>query len=201
MHQEAARESAGRVEERDAALLRRVTAADPAAYSELCDRYGLSLQRFAAARLGGDQQLAEEVAVQTLAAVVASAGRLRHLRTTLSAWVYGVARREVQREIRKQSRRKSVPAASQVPLEAVTEIAARQDEVADSLAQLDAQRLLRTLAQVLSETEFEVLVLSSLGELSAGEIGQAIGRSTRAVHSLLHRAKRKARERVVRDAG
>jgi DNA-directed RNA polymerase specialized sigma24 family protein len=41
-----------------------------------------------------------------------------------------------------------------------------------------------------------VLVLSSIEELSVKEIGRVVGRSERAVHSLLHRAKAKARERL-----
>jgi len=36
-------------------------------------------------------------------------------------------------------------------------------------------------------------------ELSAREVGQVIRRSERAVHSILHRARKKARERLVGD--
>ena len=55
------------------------------------------------------------------------------------------------------------------------------------------------LAEALSPTEFEVLVLNCLSKLSAREIAHVIGRSERAVHSLLHRARMKARERLAQD--
>jgi len=42
-------------------------------------------------------------------------------------------------------------------------------------------------------------VLSCVEKLSAREIGQVIGRSERAVHSILHRARTKAREGLVGD--
>ncbi len=64
---------------------------------------------------------------------------------------------------------------------------------------LEARRKVAALRSLLSEAEMEVLVLSCVEELSAREIGQVIGRSERAVHSILHRAKAKARERLVGD--
>ncbi|NIR01695.1 MAG: hypothetical protein GTN78_16095 [Gemmatimonadales bacterium] len=72
---------------------------------------------------------------------------------------------------------------------------------ADVVERVNAQRQVLLLADALSSLEFDVLVLNSLDELSAREIGQIVGRSERAVHSLLHRARTKARERLVRDDG
>ncbi len=55
------------------------------------------------------------------------------------------------------------------------------------------------LSTYVTELEFQVLVLYNLGGLGAAEIGRVIGRSERAVHSLLHRARTKARERLLHD--
>jgi DNA-directed RNA polymerase specialized sigma24 family protein len=66
-------------------------------------------------------------------------------------------------------------------------------------SRITAQRQVAALATVLSSLEFEVLMLSSADELSAPEIGRIVGRSGRAIHSILHRARGKARERLVRD--
>jgi DNA-directed RNA polymerase specialized sigma24 family protein len=46
----------------------------------------------------------------------------------------------------------------------------------------------------------EVLVLQCVDELSVKDISHVVRRSERAVHSLLYRARQKARERLVQDA-
>ncbi len=119
--------------------------------------------------------------------------------SSLSAWLLGITRRKVQDELRTRRRRSSVPTASQIPMDAVAQIAAEGD-MADVLsARVAAQRQVAELAKVLSSLEFEVLMFSCADELSAPEIGRIIGRSGRAVHSILHRARSKARERLVRN--
>lgn len=83
------------------------------------------------------------------------------------------------------------------PLESLSETPDVHDLAADVALRLDAQQQVRLLAGALTELEMEVLVLRCADELSAKEIGQIVGKSERAVHSLLHRAKQKARERLV----
>ncbi|UCC67039.1 MAG: sigma-70 region 4 domain-containing protein, partial [Armatimonadota bacterium] len=51
--------------------------------------------------------------------------------------------------------------------------------------------------KALSDAEMEVLVLHCIEGFSTGEIAGVVGRSPRAVNSLLHRARKKARERLV----
>jgi len=84
-------------------------------------------------------------------------------------------------------------------MEAVRETSDGRDLEASALSRLEAQRQVVALSAVLSELELEVLVLSCVEEFSAREIGQVLGRSERAVHSILHRARTKARERLVGD--
>jgi DNA-directed RNA polymerase specialized sigma24 family protein len=69
---------------------------------------------------------------------------------------------------------------------------------ASAAARVDAERLVVELRSALSDLEFDILTLNSIDQLSAREIGLAVGRSERAVHSLLHRARTKARERLIR---
>ncbi len=180
-------------------LVAGVKAADPAACGQLYDLFGRRLHRYIAERLPGDDQLAEELMLVVLAE---AAHRMRHFdprKATLSAWLYGIARRHVQRELRLRHRRKSVPASAQVPL-AETREQASQEDVADAVAaRLQAQRTVAELRQCLSETEMEVLILHCLHQLSAIEIGKVLGRSERAIDSLLRRARQKARERLAHD--
>jgi RNA polymerase sigma factor (sigma-70 family) len=183
----------------DDALIRGLLEAAPAECSALCQRFGPKLHRFAAARLGWDGQLAEDVAIQALADAIRNIRQFNARKSTLTAWLYGVVRRQIIRELRRLGRQKSVPAAAQVPFGGLDEEAMEADPAARLAAQLDARRQVGEVAVLLTDTEFEVLVLSAVDELSAREIGRVVGRSERAIHSLLHRARTKARERLVRD--
>jgi len=193
-------EAAPMTEPGDAALARRVCEGSPEAAGELYDRYAPALLSFALASFPADRHLAEEIVVQTLANAVRHLRRFDPRRASLATWLHAIARRQISDELRLRARRKSVPAAAQVPLEAAAGLAEGTDLSAEVAAQVDARRLLVRLAGELSSIEFEVLILHSLDQLSTVEIGRVVGRSERAVHSLLHRAKAKARERLGHDA-
>jgi len=191
----------GRTGSADAALVLGLRQRRPEASAQLYDRFAPSLHRFALTRLGGDIGVAEDLVVETLADACRSITTFKPRRSSLSAWLFGIARRRVQMEIRRQRRRKTLPAAARVPMEAALETAAEGDLAADAGSRLDAQQKVAHLRAHLSDLEMEVLVFSCVEQLSAGEIGQLIGRSERAVHSILHRARTKARERLVGDDG
>jgi RNA polymerase sigma-70 factor (ECF subfamily) len=180
----------------DADLWRGLAAGRPEAAQALCTRFAPKLLAFAAAHFPHDQQLAEDVMVQSLTAAAQHIRWYKPRRSTFAVWLYGVARRQMQNELRRQRRRKSVPAAAQTPLESAAEVADGHDLAEATVARLEARRAVAMLVGVLSPVELEVLVLSSIEELSVKEIGRVVGRSERAVHSLLHRAKAKARERL-----
>lgn len=178
-----------------AALRRR----DPGADSELCTRYGRSLHRYLSGCLGGAQELAEDLVVQTFAEAVRCIGSYRPQRATFAGWLFGIARRLVRLERRRQERRKSVPASAQVSLEGLAESSSPHDLATSITESVAAKVQLARLRASLSERELEVLVLHYVYEFSVQEIGSVIGRSGRAVESLLHRAKTKARERLTQD--
>ncbi len=181
--------------EPEAELVRRVRLADQAAYADFCRRFGPPLHGFAGSRLAGDHDLAEDIMVQTLTAAVRNIGRFNPSKATLLAWLYGIGRRQIQAEIRRQKTRKSVPAHAQVPIDTIEEVPSAGDMAADLAARVDAQRKIAELSQFLSDSEMEVLTLHWVDEFSAREIGRIVGRSHRAVESLLHRARQKALER------
>ncbi len=180
----------------DAELRSRVERGDEEAYADLWRRFGPAIRRFAMARLGSDSELAEEVMVQSLAAAVRSVRSFDPHRSSLSTWIYGIARRVIQGELRAQQRRKSVPASMQVTAEAGLDVPAEGDLATDAASRLEARRKVALLVDELSDAEMEVLVLHFVEEFSLKEIARIVGRSPRAVHSLLHRAKQKARERL-----
>ena len=185
--------------DRHAALCRGLLAGEPEAARGLCERFGPKLLAFAASRFADDRPMAEDIMVQSLAKAAANIRLFNPQRSTFAAWLYGIARREVQNELRRRKRMRSVPAAAQTPISEAIDLPDGPDMAALAAARLDAQRQVSALAGVLSSLEFDVLILSCIDELSAREIGHVIGRSERAVHSLLHRARTKARERLAHD--
>ncbi len=188
--------SAGMNEE---ALVQGLREGAPEASSELCRRFGPTLHRFAAARLGWDTELAEDIAIQALADGVRNIRRFNPRKATLATWLYGIARRKIVEERRRRGRLKSAPASAQVPLEDAADVLTEGDVAERLPGRVDAQRQVAEVAAVLSDIEFEVLGLNCIDQLSAREIGQIVGRSERAIHSLLHRARGKARERLIGD--
>jgi RNA polymerase sigma-70 factor (ECF subfamily) len=175
-------------------LVRRLRLGDEAASADFCSRFGAALHGFAASRLSGDRELAEDVMIEALTIAVRNIGRFDPGRGTLLVWLYGIARRQIQAHLRKQNRRKSVPASAQVRIDALDRVPSEGDMAADVVARVHAQRKIAALSRFLSDSEVEILILHWVDELSAREIGRIVGRSHRAVESLLHRARRKALE-------
>jgi len=139
--------------------------------------------------------------VEALVEAARNIGRFDDRKATFTAWLFGIARRQAQLEMRRQRRRKSVPESAQRTLQSLAEQSAPGDLAEEMVSRIEAQQQVSKLAGYLSATEMKVLVLRCLHQLSVKEIGQVLGRSERAIDSLLHRAKRKARERLAEDAG
>lgn len=186
-------------EEHDAVLARRLQEGESEAAQELCDRFGPKLFAYTAARFPGDQELAKDLMIQSLAAAARHINSFNPIRSSLTTWLYGIARQRIWYELRQRGRRKSIPSSVQSSFELLSETPDGHDMAADVLARIHAQRQITRLASALSSIEFEVLVLNCLDSLSARQVGQIVGRSERAVHSLLHRARMKARERLAQD--
>jgi RNA polymerase sigma-70 factor (ECF subfamily) len=119
-------------------------------------------------------------------------------RGTIAAWVFGIGRRKIQDARRRLLRSKSVPASAHTSLEQAAEMASDEDLGASVAAQLDACRQVARVAAALSDAEMEVLLLHYVDGFSVAETGRIVRRSAKAADSLLHRARRKAREELVK---
>lgn len=172
----------------------------PSACGELYDRFARRLHRFIASRLPEDEQLVEELMLLTFSSAARNIHHFDSRKATFAAWLYGIASRHTKQELRLRSRRKSVPAAMQVSLDTISE-QSTCDDLADTVAnRLQAQEIMAEIRRGLSEVEMEVLMLHCVHQLSAKEVGQVLGRSERAIDSMLRRARQKARERMAKDA-
>jgi DNA-directed RNA polymerase specialized sigma24 family protein len=90
-------------------LVRGLRAGDAAAHAELCARFGGRLHRYVAALLGPRGDAAEDLMVEALVEAARNIGRFDGRKGTFTAWLFGIARRQAQLELRRQRRRKSVP--------------------------------------------------------------------------------------------
>jgi RNA polymerase sigma-70 factor (ECF subfamily) len=185
--------------DRDATLVDGLIAGDAEAGAELFDLYGARLLAFASAHFPHDRPLAEDIMILSLAGAARSIRRFNPRKATLLTWLYGIARQQVQGELRKRRRLKAVPPTMLTPGGEEAQSANFRDLSGEVAERVDAHRLVAQLASELSALEFDILVLNCVDGLSAREIGKAVGRSERAVHSILHRARVKARERLGND--
>jgi RNA polymerase sigma-70 factor (ECF subfamily) len=188
--------SPGPAQQSDADLVLRARASDATVGAELTHRFGAAIHGYAASWLAGDVECAEDILVETLADGIRNIRRFDPERSSLCAWLFGIARRHIHTELRKRRRAKSVPAWAQVPISDQEQVPGVEDMAVALVDRLEAQRKAARIAAVLSAQEMEVLVLHCVDEFTAKEIGRIVRRSERAVESLLHRAKRKAREEV-----
>jgi RNA polymerase sigma factor (sigma-70 family) len=178
-------------------LLRGLRAGSSHAWATLYDQLGPGIHRFAVSCLSGDAEAAEDVVVETLAHAARDIARFDPQKSSLSAWIYGIARHRVQAELRWCTRRKSIPAWAQVSFEDLSELADSHDLGARTAARLDAQRRVGELTGLLSDSEIELLDLSAVEELPGEEISRVVGRSAQATRSLLKRAKQKVRRTTI----
>jgi RNA polymerase sigma-70 factor (ECF subfamily) len=179
--------------------VRRLQQADGAAYADLCGLFVATLHRYAASLLGGDEELAADVVVETMAEAARDIRRFDPRRASLSAWLHGIARRHVLEEQRRLRRSRSVPAAIQLPLMAAMDATDGGRLEEETAARLDAKRQMARLSAALSCSELEVLLLHWVSGFTVREIGRMMGRSGRAVESIIHRARAKARECLGND--
>ncbi len=186
----------GRNQDISGELLRGLRAGSSQAWARLYDQLAPGIHRFATSSLA-DPEAAEDVVVESLALAARDIARFDPQKSSLSAWIYGIARHRVQAELRRCRRRKSVPAWAQVSFEDLAELADSHDLGARTAARLDAQRRVGELTGLLSDSEMEVLDLSAVEELPGQEISRVVGRSEQATRSLLKRAKQKVRRTAI----
>jgi len=189
-----------KIHNQDAALAQDLRAGHPDAARDLFDRFGAKLLAFIAARFPTDIDFAQDLVIQTLADATRKIRWYNPRKAPLVVWLYGVARGQIRAELRRRGRRKSVPPHALSSIEELEGTPDVHDLAEDVAERVSAQRQVALLSSILSELELDILVLRSVDQLSAREIGLIVGRSERAVHSILHRARTKARERLEQDA-
>ncbi|MBX3412973.1 MAG: RNA polymerase sigma factor [Pirellulales bacterium] len=143
-------------------LQQRLAAGDEAAFAELYDALALRLYRFLLSRLRS-RDAADDVLQETFVRLAQGRAGLRQVRH-LTAYLFGIARHEVERYVSSARHRRRYPFESfeAPPMAATTPPWENTDEVELALGQLpDLQR--------------EVVELKIFGELTFVEIAEALG--------------------------
>jgi RNA polymerase sigma factor (sigma-70 family) len=178
-----------RARDEDAALMRRVSDGDPAAFRALSDRY-LGPVLGLATRLLGDPGEAEDVVQECFLRVWRQAGRWEP-RATVGTWLHRIAYNLCIDRVR--ARRPTVPIE---PLDPASDEKPADQHIQDGDV---ARRVARALGD-LPERQRGAIVLVHYQELGAREAAAIMKISVEALESLLSRARRALRAALIEEA-
>ena len=145
---------------------------DQRAWAELYDRHHMQIWRYAYGRTS-NRDVADDVAAQVFVEALASIQRYRDQGLPILAWLYGIARNLVSKQVRRATRdasRGAVEVLSSAPEDG-----------------LDALLLADALARLTTDQR-EVVILRFYSGYSTREIATAMGKREAAIYSLEVRA-------------
>ena len=175
----------------DEELLRLMLAGDEQAFTALYRRRQAGIYRFAL-QMCGSESVAEDVVQEVFMALIREGARFDPARgSSLSSYLYGVARNQVLRRLERER-----PFAASLDDAAGRETAdasdgahgVRQDPLSD-LARAETVASVRQAVLALPAHYREVVVLCELQEMSYADAAGALGCAVGTVRSRLHRAR------------
>jgi RNA polymerase sigma-70 factor (ECF subfamily) len=161
----------------DADLIRAVGQGSQAAMATLYQRYLPSLWRYAHAQLRGDVPAAEDVVSETFLAFLRGVGRMDPDAGPLGPWLMSVARNKLADHWRREGKRQAGPVS---------------DPIAngDPEKRLEDRECVATAMAAIDDEERLTLEWKYVEGLSVRQIAQRLGRSDKAIESLLFRARK-----------
>jgi RNA polymerase sigma-70 factor, ECF subfamily len=178
----------------EAALVRRVASGDEEAVGRFHQDYADAVFRFIYRRVGDSYEDAQELTLDVFLVAVNYAGTFDDSHPVLT-WLCGIAKVRIADFYRRQGRHKRIPPARLLSLDALSGPGGGGLPVVDAEdvpGRLEAARVVDQVMAALREEEREVLMLRYVDGFSVREIGLLMGRTEKAIESLLMRAKRKA---------
>lgn len=173
--------------ENEAQLVRRAKD-DPQAFAALYDHYVERIYAYAQ-RETGDTAVAQDIVSATFEKALKNLPRYEWRGVSFGAWLYKIARSEIGLHYRRQNRYLPLVGRFLSPqrVEATVQRWEQYDDVQIAISRL-------------STRDQEILRLSYYEELSHEEIGEVLDCSTRNVAVRLHRALKRLREQVAKQA-
>ncbi len=161
----------------DAELLERAAGDDEEAFAALYHRHGTAVYRFALA-MTGSRETAEEVVQETFLALVEKPSGYDPARGELASYLYGVARNQSWRQLRRDG-----------PTVAWSDDFDPPAETPDALEARDRIEKVRQAVLSLPSVYREAVVLCDLEGLSYAEAAAALDTPLGTVRSRLHRGR------------
>jgi RNA polymerase sigma-70 factor (ECF subfamily) len=165
--------------ESDEALIAGMAQGDREAFAALYRRRRPDVYRFAL-HMTGIPAVAEDVAQEVFLAVIREAGRYQAGRSTVVAWLLGIARNHALRRITERRHEPLPPAGDEPRVHA---------DPADAIARGQDVDALRAALATLPVAYREAVVLCDLQELSYQEAADAAGCAIGTIRSRLHRGR------------
>ena len=181
----------------DAELLCGVRAGDVAAWEQIYARGLPAVWRYVYLRAGGDRHLAEDVVSETILALVRQISSLMPRDGDLSAWLIAVARNKLGDQ-RRSVARAAVAAAKALDVRLSP---AADDGPEAALETAETRQRVLAVMDSLPDEERLALEWKYVDGLSVSDIAGRVGRTEKAVESVLYRARRSFREHFHRLFG
>jgi RNA polymerase sigma-70 factor (ECF subfamily) len=183
------------VDERE--LVRRLKAGDEAAFAEFFDDFFPGLFRFALARLGRDEDAAEDVVQAALSRAVAKIHTFRG-EAALFTWLCTFCRHEIAAWLRKNRHRaRTVELVEEVPeIRAALESLSTDPALgsAEAVRRAEVARRVQVTLDLLPRRYGDALEWKYVEGLTVEQIGARLGLGSKAAESLLSRARQAFRE-------
>lgn len=177
----------------DSALVQGLRCRDPAAVKHLHECYLPSVWRFVYVRVHRDQHLAEDIVSETVLALIRAVSDEEAEIRNPGAWLRSVASNKVTDHFRAAAR------VQHLIDEAKKTSPVSDDNDAVSIHELDERRTeIRSIMDDLPEQHRITLEWKYIEKLSVREMADRLGTTEKAVESILFRARRDFRDRVMR---
>ena len=176
-------------------LLRRVAAGDEQAFTTLYRAYQGLVYRFAM-QMSGNAMIAEEATQEVFVALMRQAAEFDPSRGRLSSWLYGIARKQVLRQLDRRSGLVGFDTGEETHDFALPpELTATFDPI-ETLTRKEQSEELRGAIVSLPPHYREAIVLCDLHEMSYAEAAAVTGCAVGTVRSRLHRARTLLRSKL-----
>jgi RNA polymerase sigma-70 factor (ECF subfamily) len=169
----------------EVALLAAAAAGEPAAVRSLLDLAGPVVYGFVLARVGGRQEVAEDLVQDTFLEAMRSAPTFRG-DALVATWMCAIARHRLARHYAQERRREATR----------TELLAVAADAPDEMHAVDDRQEVMVALGRLPVLHRQVLVLKYLDGRSVEEIAEELGRGRVQVQSLLQRARHGLRRQL-----
>ena len=179
----------------DIRLMLRVRADDPAAFAELVERFQHRLVAVMH-HLVGHADEAEDLAQEVFLRVYRTRKKYRP-RAKFSTWLFTIANNLALNALRDRRRRPALPLElrdSGTIVHRPGPGAAREEPPSQHLQQVELADVIRAALDGLNERQRVAVVLNKFEDMNYADIAEVMGLTTKAVKSLLSRARTKLRE-------